>query len=282
LTNAACDGIIHILITNRTDNNMKAMIADIQRASVHDGPGLRTTVFFKGCPLNCVWCHNPECISFDPQILEYPDKCIGCGFCDDGCFSGAKVVCGKEMTTDEVLRQILLDRDYYKDNGGVTFTGGEPMCYTEFLHELIDKCKSHGIHVAMETSMLIYDENLFTKLDLIMADLKIWDDDEHIKYTGVSNKTIKENFIRVNKLNIPLIVRTPVIPEINAAADNIRNIANFLRDMENVTNYELLPYHPLGLTKLNALNIKDYTQYEIPSKKLIEELKIHADLQRTT
>ena len=253
------------------------MIADIQRASVHDGPGIRTAVFFKGCPLNCVWCHNPECIAFEPQIMEYPDKCIGCGFCADGCYSGAKVVCGREMTTDEVLKQIALDRHYYKADGGVTFTGGEPMCYVPFLSELIDKCKADGIGTAVETSMLIYDKNLFRKLNVIMADLKLWDDAEHIKYTGVSNQTIKENFRCVNELGIPMIIRTPIIPEITGNAENIRSIAEFLSGLDNVIKYELLPYHPLGLTKLNALKINEYKQYTIPSKKLMEELNFNAN-----
>ena len=263
---------------------MKAIITDIQRASVHDGPGIRTAVFFKGCPLDCVWCHNPECIAFEPQLLEYPDKCVGCGFCADGCYSGAKVVCGKEMTADEVLRQIALDRHYYKDNGGVTLTGGEPMCHADFINELTDKCAAEGIGVGVETSLLFYDEKVFRKLDLIMADLKIWDDTAHTKYTGVSNEAIKENFIRVNELGIPMIIRTPVVPTITDSVENIRNIAEFLSGLDNVIQYELLPYHPLGLTKLKALKADKYTQYEIPSKKLMEELNTYANsyLQRQT
>lgn len=110
----------------------KGLIADIQRASFHDGDGIRTTVFFKGCPLRCAWCHNPECISFERQTLYYPQKCIGCGKCDEGCFSGAKVVCGKEYNSEELLCEILQDAVYYGDNGGVTFSGGEPMAQKIF------------------------------------------------------------------------------------------------------------------------------------------------------
>ena len=191
----------------------KGIVTDIQRASVHDGPGLRTTVFFKGCPLNCKWCHNPECISFEKQILQYPEKCIGCGMCDKGCFSGAKVLCGKEMTPKEILKEILLDKPYYASDGGVTFSGGEPFAQREVLEETIDLAKENGINCAVETSLVYFDERIFSKLDLVMADLKIWDDGLHKKYTGVSNKVIIENFKKLNSLGVPIIARTPIVPE---------------------------------------------------------------------
>ena len=119
----------------------EGLIADIRRASFHDGAGIRTTVFFKGCPLRCAWCHNPECISTEPQELFYRERCIGCGCCAEGCFSGARVICGKKMRAEEVLREILLDRPYYDENGGVTFTGGEPLMQADFLKECIALCQ---------------------------------------------------------------------------------------------------------------------------------------------
>ena len=228
----------------------KGIIADIQRASVHDGPGIRTTVFFKGCPLHCAWCHNPECISFQPQLMYYPEKCIGCGMCQRGCFAGARVLCGKEMTAEEVLKEILLDREYYGTEGGVTFSGGEPLAQKEFLSELIDACKEQGIHCAVETSLVYYEREIFKKLDLVMADLKIWDEEIHKTYTGVSNEAIKEHFKKLNALGVPIIARTPVIPEIK---QDIEQISNFLKGLENVRQYELLPYHPLGESKHTAL-----------------------------
>ena len=253
-----------------------ACIADIQRASVHDGPGLRTTVFFKGCPLKCEWCHNPECISYEKQIMYYPEKCIGCGMCDEGCFSGAKVVCGKEMAAQELLEQIMLDFDYYGTDGGVTFSGGEPMMQKGFLKEIIPLCKEKGIHCAIETSLIYYDEELFKLLDLVMADFKIWDDDIHKKYTGVSNKRIIEHFRVLNKLNIPIIARTPVIPGIEQGIDKI---SEFLKNLENVKQYELLPYHPLGIGKLKALGVQT-KQFEIPTKEYMKGLDKYVFLRR--
>ena len=123
-----------------------AIVADIQHASLHDGPGIRTTVFFKGCPLNCAWCHNPECIEKVPQTLNYPEKCIGCGECEKGCFAGAKVICGKEMSAEEIFNEILLDYNYYGEDGGVTFSGGEPLLYPEVIKEVIHLCKNHNIN----------------------------------------------------------------------------------------------------------------------------------------
>ncbi|MBP3359232.1 MAG: radical SAM protein [Clostridia bacterium] len=257
---------------------VKGLVADIQRTSLHDGDGIRTTVFLKGCPLSCLWCHNPECISFEKEIMEYPEKCIGCGKCSEGCYSGAKVVCGKEMTAQEVFEQIILDKPYFADNGGVTVSGGEPMAQKEFAGELIELCKKNNINCAMETSLIYFDEEIFKKLDFVMADLKIWNDDLHKKYTGVSNKIIKENFESLNSLRIPIIARTPIIPDIDQELDKI---SEFLKTLENVKEYELLPYHPLGIAKQKALK-KDITEFEIPSAEYMKELKKYAFIRRQT
>ena len=238
----------------------KGIVTDIQRSSVHDGPGLRTTVFFKGCPLKCRWCHNPECISFE--------KCIGCGMCDKGCFSGARVFCGKEMTPKEILKEILLDKPYYASDGGVTFSGGEPFAQREVLEETIDLAKENGINCAVETSLVYFDERIFSKLDLVMADLKIWDDGLHKKYTGVSNKVIIENFKKLNSLGVPIIARTPIVPE---TEQGIPQISAFLKGLENVKQYELLPFHPLGETKRKALGLEK-TEFSVPSKEYMKEL----------
>lgn len=250
----------------------KALIADIQRSSVHDGPGVRTTVFFKGCPLNCKWCHNPECIDFKPQVMFYPEKCIQCGMCDEGCFSGARVLCGKEMTAEQIVKEVLADKDYYGDDGGVTFSGGEPLAQSEVLNHTIDLCRENGIKCAVETSLIYYDETVFSKLSVIMADLKIWDSSIHRQYTGVGNEKIKEHFTMLDKLGIPIIMRTPVIVGVNQEIDKI---SDFAKNLKNVVQYELLPYHPLGESKRKALGVEENI-FEIPSKEYMEELKQYA------
>ena len=245
-----------------------ALIADIQRASVHDGPGLRTTVFFKGCPLRCAWCHNPECIGTEPEILLYPDKCIGCGRCDAGCYTGARVLCGSEMTVDALLREILLDRAYYGHAGGVTFSGGEPLLQAAFLSEMLDRCRESGIHTAAETSLSIFDPSILSRLDLVMADMKIWDSELHKKYVGIPSERIRENFRLLDDLGVPIVARTPVIPEIE---QGIPEISDFLKGLKNVVKYELLPYHPLGEGKRVALGLSP-AEFTVPTKEYMKEL----------
>ncbi len=258
-------------------SEIKALVTEIERASYEDGPGLRTVVFFKGCPLNCVWCHNPECIKKEPEILSYPEKCIGCGLCDKGCFSGAKIVCGKEMTVTDIMNEILLDKLYYGENGGVTFSGGEPMLQKEVLDSFIDECKENGIKTAIETSLCIFDESVLSRLDFIMADFKIWDNEKHKNYVGIDNTVIKENFKKLDKLNIPFLVRTPIIPSINDTKEEISAIRNFLKDFKNIVGYELLPYHPLGIAKQKALGI-GVTEFSIPTESQMEDLREYAKL----
>lgn len=248
------------------------IIADIQRASIHDGSGVRTTVFFKGCPLSCAWCHNPECISFKKEVMYYPEKCIHCGKCAEGCFSGARVVCGREMTADEVLNEVMLDMPYYGTDGGVTFSGGEPLAQKEFLNECIDKCREKGINCAVETSLIYFDKETFKKLDFVMADFKIWDSALHKKYTGVGNEIIIKNFKKLNAIGIPIIARTPIIPEIEQEIDEI---SGFLKTLENVVKYELLPYHPLGNSKRHALGIES-DGFSVPTKEYMKELEKYA------
>ncbi|MBQ4120271.1 MAG: glycyl-radical enzyme activating protein [Clostridia bacterium] len=256
----------------------KAIVTDIQRASVHDGPGLRTTVFFKGCPLNCVWCHNPESINPNPQIMHYSDKCIGCGKCEDGCFSGAKVVCGKEMTAEEIFAEILQDKPNYANNGGATFSGGEPLLYKEILKELILLCKNNGITTAIETSLFLFDPEILSSVDFVMADFKIWDGEEHKKYTGVNNDIIKENFKHLDTLNVPFVVRTPIIPTINDSIEEIVAIRDFIKDFKNILDYELLPYHPLGVTKQKALGLPE-TRFIVPENSKMEILRSYANIK---
>ena len=251
------------------------IIADIQRFSLHDGPGIRTTVFFKGCPLRCAWCHNPECMEFAPQELFYVEKCIGCNRCAEGCFVGARVLCGQEMSVSQVLSAIMQDRPYYSNQGGVTFSGGEPLAQRDFLIELAQACKTEEIHTAIETSLAVYDETALRQMDLIMADLKIWDSEVHRKYTGQGNERIKENLEKANTLGIPILLRTPVISGIN---QEIHKIAAFANKLRNVYRYELLPYHPLGQSKREALGLPEVS-FRIPTKEEMKELSQYAFLR---
>lgn len=250
----------------------RALIADIQKTSVNDGPGIRTTVFFKGCPLRCSWCHNPECISFEREVMFYPEKCIHCMQCEKGCFSGAKVVCGKEYDKTELLDEILSDKEYYGDLGGVTFSGGEPLAQAEFLNEITDLCIENDVNCAVETSLIYYNECILKKMQVVMADLKIWDSVTHRKYTGAGNEKIKEHFKMLDTLGVPIILRTPVIPGID---QGIFHIYNFAKELKNVVQYELLPYHPLGNTKRTALGLS-VDEFEIPADEYMEELKKYA------
>ena len=235
---------------------MEGLITDIQRCSLHDGPGLRTTVFFKGCPLRCAWCHNPESIRPGPETLYYPDRCIGCGMCEQGCFAGAKVPCGTRVTDAEILAQVMLDAPYSGGEGGVTLSGGEPLMQPGFALAILEKCREKGIHTAVETCLYAaweQAEPVLAACSLVMADLKAWDSAIHRRYTGTDNGLILMNLQKLDGLNVPLLLRTPVIPGVNDTPEEIAKIAAFAGQRHHLAAYELLPYHPLGLSKAAAV-----------------------------
>ena len=266
------------------------LITDIQRFSLNDGPGIRTTVFFKGCNMRCEWCHNPETICHQKEIMFYANKCIGCGKCFEVCpvgahkvIDGAHVIerekctlCGKcvencyaealvfsakEMTSDEIMSEILQDKVYYEESGGgVTLSGGEVTCQKELALEIVEKCKKNGIKTAVETNLLMPFESikeLLFSLDLIMFDIKIFDNDNHKKHTGVSNTSILENAKKLDGLGIPYIVRTPLIPGVTDSEENLTSIAEFLATCKNLLYYELLNFNPLGASKYKSLDGND-------------------------
>lgn len=269
---------------------MYGMITDIQRFSLNDGPGIRTTVFLKGCNLHCAWCHNPETIRKKNELMVYPANCIGCGHCVPVCPSGARsiaagvlqfdrsrctacgacaAVCfpgalkmaGRSVSVAEVMGEILQDRAYYADSGGgVTLSGGELFCQAEFADALIDACREEKIPVAVETNLNWQFESvrpILEKLDLIMFDVKIFDSIEHKRWTGVENAELLDNARRLDTLDRPLIARTPLIPGATDSAENIRAIAGFLRNFRNLRCYELLNFNPLGDSKYRALEEKN-------------------------
>lgn len=238
---------------------MKGIVTEIERFSLRDGPGIRTTVFLKGCNMRCKWCHNPETLQVAPQLLHYPEKCLGCGACADQCFSGALVLSGKEMDTEEVMAEILQDLPYYRNSGGgVTLSGGEVTCQPDFALELLRACRRQGIPTALETNLLapwaVY-EKLLPELDLLMFDVKVYDEEKHKKWTGVSNRAILENARKAAE-SLPYLVRTPVIPGVNDTAEEIGAIAGFVHSLGgDLQYYELLRFNPLGEGKYTALDM---------------------------
>ena len=264
---------------------MKHLITDIQRFSLNDGPGIRTMVFFKGCNMRCAWCHNPETLSMSQDLMFYPSKCIGCGKCFDTCpvhahkfengvhivdreicakcgkcadicYAEALMMSGKEMTVEQIMSEIRQDKAYYDgSNGGVTLSGGEVLCHTEFATEIARACRKEGFSVAIETNLSMpYDHisSLLNEVDIIMADLKLFDDGMHKKYTGLSNKNTIENIIKIS--DIPMIIRTPLIDGVTATKENLRSIAKLLEGKENLIYYQLLNFNPLGASKYQSLD----------------------------
>lgn len=261
---------------------MQATIFDIQRNSFVDGPGIRTTVFFKGCNLKCAWCHNPESQSAEPQIMFYKSKCTGCGRCRDIsvedtdfiCFNGAKEICGKKYTSDEVLKEILKDRSFYENSGGgVTFSGGECMLQIDFLAEILKKCKENGIHTAVDTAGNVpyeYFEKISAHTDLFLYDIKAIDGEKHKRYTGADNKKILSNLQKLFESGADVIIRIPIICGVNDSVEDMMNIKNFLKPY-NPLKIELLPYHQLGMHKYEALNMEK-VEFDVPDKNVMSRL----------
>ena len=269
----------------------KAMIFDIQRNSFVDGPGIRTTVFFKGCNLRCKWCHNPESQSFDKQMMFYKDKCTGCGKCREVCpnhlqscdFCGkcelycpadARKVCGREYTPAEVFAEVIKDKAFYDNSGGgVTFSGGECMLQLDFLREILEKCKAAGIHTAVDTAGNVPWES-FEKIlpftDLFLYDIKAFGAELHRKGTGVSNELILENLKNLSG-RADIIVRIPVIGGYNDNDEEIRQIADFLKQIK-IIKAELLPYHAMGEHKYTALG-RNTESFNVPNKNFMNRLQ---------
>jgi len=254
----------------KEETDMTGIITDIQKFSLHDGKGIRTTVFFKGCNMRCDWCHNPETISPKPQRAFYERKCIHCGHCDH-CPTGARVTIGQEKSVEEVYRELAADLPYYRESdGGVTLSGGEPLMQVEFARELLKRCRENGIGTAVETNLsLPFErmEGLLPYLDQVFFDIKLMDDAQHRQVTGISNATVLENAQRLAHSGIPAVVRTPLIPGITDTVENIGAIASFVRTLPNVRYYELLNFNPLGEEKYRALGLTCVHEGKRPLKK---------------
>lgn len=266
--------------------NDTGTVFNIQRFSVNDGPGIRTTVFLKGCMLNCLWCHNPESKSARPQVFLTPRLCVGCGECIAACPAGLHsfdengvhrverascLVCGKcadtcvgalelsgkEMTIDEILHEVLKDRAFYDNSGGgMTVSGGDPLLRPDFTRELLKRAKASGLHTCLETSGYARWEDieaLIPYVDIFLWDVKETDSARHKQFTGVGNERILDNLHRLDAAGAQIVLRCPLIPGYNAREEHLHAIAALAESLRGVIRIDVEPYHPLGKSKSEAI-----------------------------
>ncbi len=268
---------------------LRGMIFNIMKYSIHDGPGIRTTVFFKGCPLNCQWCHNPEGQEFGQELMYRLDKCIACGHCRKVCPSGAVVftmgklvyirercqACGecskvchagarelvaKQMSVSQVMTEIEKDSIFYEESGGgVTFSGGEALMQTDFLLQILKECRKREIHTAVETCGFVKLDSLKRirdYVDLFLYDLKLMDSRKHQDTTGVPNEVILSNLRWLVESHPQVIVRVAIIPGINDDGVNLQQIGEFVASLKRVPEIHCLPYHKAGVNKYQRLGLE--------------------------
>jgi pyruvate formate lyase activating enzyme len=287
----------------------EGVIFDIQHYSIHDGPGIRTNVFMKGCPLNCLWCQNPESQSAKHQIMYNSGLCAGCGLCIETCEKSAisrvedkvktdRTICtgcgrcipvcrqearsisGRKATVGEVYKEVAKDKLFYSSsNGGITVSGGEPLMQASFTRDLLCVCRENGIATCIETCGFTewkIMKSVMEHVDLTLYDVKHMDSEKHKKYTGVNNERILDNLIKLsNEMRVPVIARTPIIPGYNDSDENIHAMGKFLAEkIPTCVEVNLLPYHRLGESKTEQLEQDKGDFYsESPSDGEMDRLK---------
>lgn len=277
---------------------MSGCVFDVARFSMVDGPGIRTVVFLKGCPLHCRWCHNPESQSAKAELLLVESKCVGCGNCiavcpngcfsDAGykrtlcqscgecanrCFSGARTIAGGEMSVDEVMAIAVKDQDYYRENGGLTISGGEPLLQPEFTKALLAQAKAKGWQTAIEScgyAPWSVIEELLPVTDLWLYDIKCIDDKRHNEFTGVSNRLILENLYKLDSCGAKIELRCPLIPNLNDSDDDLKAILDIASKLKNIVKIKAEPYHPFGLDKLKQLGRPAQKAELVPTNEDVE------------
>lgn len=287
------------------NTDKKLRVTEIQRFCMHDGPGVRTTVFLKGCPLRCAWCHNPETQNSRAELLFYAAKCIGCGACAQACPgsvhkidethtvdrpacrscftcvqscpAGALESCGREMTAAEILSVIERDRAFYGDAGGVTVSGGEPLMQGEAVLSLLQACKEHGIPTAMETcgyADTAVLEKILPFVDLFLWDVKDTDSARHKAYTGVSNEQILQNLQTADRAGARTRLRCILVNGVNTDRKHYKSIADLARTLRHTEGVEFLPYHAYGGTKSVFLGLRESGRTDwLPTAEQLEEAK---------
>lgn len=233
------------------------LIFDIARGSFEDGPGIRTVIFFKGCPLQCSWCHNPESQSPDPELFFDPDYCIQCGNCNTGCNTLARRSIGKYYAPEELAGIIVRDKVFYETSGGgVTFSGGEPLLFIDYLRQVAEIIKQETISIAIETCGYFdfheFDTKLMPLVDLIFYDLKLMNREMHCQYTGKSNELIIANFKKLLNCKQNLIPRTPLVPGITDTDENLAQLAGLMAELQ-INNHCFLPFNSAGTEKKRRL-----------------------------